>query len=166
MLEPASQQGVQQVVQQQLEQGTQQQQQFDEPDQADVTRFEELLKAQNDGVVDGNTGVEKAEIHAGEIQAVSVKENAVEAAVPSMEVEEGASLGDVILKGMEKISATHEGHVNNLSHLLEVGKNEPINFQDGVKLQMEIMQMNLQQDITTKVADKASQGVQTLFRNQ
>ncbi len=162
MLEPTAQQGVQQVVQQTLEQGTQET--LPEPDQADVTRFEELLKAQNDGVVDGAGAVDS--VQRGQIQAVSFQEN-IHAAQPAMEaVETGNSLGDVILKGMEKVSATHEGHVSNVNSMLSKTSDQPITFQDGVKLQMEIMQMNLQQDITTKVADKASQGVQTLFRNQ
>lgn len=165
MLEPTAQQGIQQVVQQALEQGTQEN--LPEPDQADVTRFEELLKAQNDGVANGVNNVTAVDgTQGGQIQAVSFQDS-VQAAQPAMEaIETGNSLGDVILKGMEKVSATHEGHISNVNSMLSKTSDQPITFQDGVKLQMEIMQMNLQQDITTKVADKASQGVQTLFRNQ
>jgi type III secretion system YscI/HrpB-like protein len=35
-----------------------------------------------------------------------------------------------------------------------------------MKLQYDLMQMNLEQELTSKTADKTTQGVQTLFKNQ
>ncbi|NJD20692.1 MAG: EscI/YscI/HrpB family type III secretion system inner rod protein [Gemmatimonadetes bacterium] len=39
-------------------------------------------------------------------------------------------------------------------------------IQDLMRLQFELMQLNLQIELTPKTADKSSQGVQTLFKNQ
>ncbi|CAM2065481.1 Type III secretion system inner rod subunit SctI [Sulfidibacter corallicola] len=166
MLEASAQQSLQQGLQQTLEQGTQAVGDAAktgpgslEPDPTDVTRFEELLAAGPNGPIDS--------VNPPELNAVSMTEPVAEVAPTDIEAKPiTENLGDIILQGMEKISTTHEGHINNVTKLLDDTSINPLSFQDGVRLQVELMQMNLQQDVTTKVADKTSQGIQTLFRNQ
>lgn len=76
------------------------------------------------------------------------------------------SLGDAILRSMEGLQNSHENQVGKVNELVSMEGDAQFNFQTGMKLQFEIMQLNLQQDVTTKVADKSSQSVQTLFKNQ
>lgn len=79
---------------------------------------------------------------------------------------ESQDLGDAILNGMEKAKESHTTKVDSINRLLEKSGAEPLSVQDTMKLQFELMQLNLQQEVTTKTADKSSQGVQTLFKNQ
>jgi type III secretion system YscI/HrpB-like protein len=81
-------------------------------------------------------------------------------------VEEPQSLGDAILQGMEKAKEGHTDQVDRINALLDKSGDAPMTVQDAMKLQFELMQLNLQQEVTTKTADKTSQGVQTLFKNQ
>ena len=41
-----------------------------------------------------------------------------------------------------------------------------MSMEEMMQLQFDLMQMNLEQELTGKIADKTSQGVQTLFKNQ
>ena len=41
-----------------------------------------------------------------------------------------------------------------------------LSMQQALGIQYELMQVGLQQELTAKLADKTSSGVQTLFRNQ
>jgi hypothetical protein len=75
-------------------------------------------------------------------------------------------LGDAILRGMERIRDARDTQVQKVHALMETQGAEPINFKDAVQLQFELVQLGLHTEITTKTADKTSQGVQTLFRNQ
>lgn len=76
------------------------------------------------------------------------------------------SLGDAIIRSMQGLQNSHEAQVGKVNELVSVKDDEAFTFQTGMELQFEIMQLNLQQDVTTKVADKSSQSVQTLFKNQ
>lgn len=87
---------------------------------------------------------------------------AVEAAVPI----ENRSMGDVILDGLTRFKSDHDVRADRVAASLEAMKDKPLDMQQAMKLQYEIMQMTLEQDLTSKIADKTSQGVQTLFRNQ
>lgn len=76
------------------------------------------------------------------------------------------NLGDAILAGMQRMSETHQNQIARVEALVETPAGEPLSFQEGVRLQFELMQLGLHQSVTTKIADKSSQGIQTLFRNQ
>ena len=78
----------------------------------------------------------------------------------------GANLGEAILSGMERIREGRDHRLHNVNVLLEQTNPTAMNFKDVIGLQFELMQLNLHQEVTTKTADKTSQGVQTLFRNQ
>ena len=74
-----------------------------------------------------------------------------------------AALGDSILQNMEKSRESHETRTKEIEKNLQ---SETLSTQDTMRLQHELMQLNLQTEMTTKAGDKSSQGVQTLFKNQ
>ena len=76
------------------------------------------------------------------------------------------SLGDAILEGVEKMKSSHDARADRIENQLLKSEGKEMSVQDCIKLQFEVMQMSLEQDVTGKIADKTSQGVQTLFRNQ
>ena len=76
------------------------------------------------------------------------------------------SLGDSILEGLGKLKSSHNEQVQKIRDIVDSTQNEPMSMQDAMKLQFELMQLNLQQEATAKAADKSSQGVQTLFKSQ
>lgn len=89
------------------------------------------------------------------------------AAQPAPQSVDGpVNLGDRILNGVERLHQDHNARRERVEEMVTATKNTEFNFSRAMDLQMEVMQMNLVQDVTTKTADKGSQGVQTLFRNQ
>ncbi|MCA8998284.1 MAG: hypothetical protein KDA80_14895 [Planctomycetaceae bacterium] len=76
------------------------------------------------------------------------------------------SLGDAILQGLEQAKASHDQHMDRIAAELSVDGDQEMTVQDALRLQFEVMQLQLEQEVAAKVADKTSQGVQTLFRNQ
>ncbi|MEM6916587.1 MAG: type III secretion system inner rod subunit SctI [Verrucomicrobiota bacterium] len=79
---------------------------------------------------------------------------------------ESGGLGNVILDGIEKMSSAYNNRVDAVNaSVSDVGEGG-MTVQETMKLQLELMQLNLQQDVSAKIADKTSQGIQTLFKNQ
>ncbi len=76
------------------------------------------------------------------------------------------TLGDAILDGLEQMKHSHDTRAASIEEQFAASGAEPMSVQDCMKLQFEVMQLSLEQDMTGKIADKTSQGVQTLFRNQ
>lgn len=81
------------------------------------------------------------------------------------EVSDNRGIGDSILEGMEKLKGTREEKEQAINELLSK-QGDTMSTQDAMRLQHELMQLHLQTEMTTKAADKSSQGVQTLFKNQ
>ncbi len=75
------------------------------------------------------------------------------------------TLGDANLNGIEKLKANHDVRAHRIEQSIVQAKGD-LTMEDMMKLQFEVMQLGIEQDITTKMADKTSNGVQTLFRNQ
>lgn len=140
---------IQQVVQKVTEEAAQQETatQPAAPDAGDVARFENAMNAQPDGT------------------AVSGQE-AVTEVKQAPETDQPKGLGDAILEGMEKVKETRDGQVEKIEKIIDKADGETMTMQDALKLQYELMQLNLQQDVTTKAADKSTQGVQSLLKNQ
>ena len=78
------------------------------------------------------------------------------------------SLIDVIGQTIDLIRTSTREQVGRIQDLTVNGGagNGTMELRDLLSLQFELMKLSLQQDFTTKVADKLSQGAQTLFRNQ
>lgn len=80
--------------------------------------------------------------------------------------EQEATLGDAILNGIEKMKTSHDVRSARIEDQLTNSIGKDLSVQDCMKLQFEVMQMSMEQELTGKIADKTSQGVQTLFKNQ
>jgi len=60
----------------------------------------------------------------------------------------------------------HQGILHRVRALSQMERPGTVNFGDMVELQYEVMNLAFQQEVVTKVADKASTAVQTLVKNQ
>ena len=76
------------------------------------------------------------------------------------------SLGGAFMEGIEEIKTSLEARADRITEQLTALAGNPMSLQDAMRMQYELMQMNMQQELTSKMADKTSQGVQMLFRNQ
>jgi len=114
-----------------------------QPAAADVTRFEGLLES---GAATGAT--------------------APSTPPPALPVERGSGLGDLVLAGIDRMSSAYQQRVDAVNSTLASSGPEGLSSGEMMQLQFELTQMTLMQDLTAKVADKTSQGMQTLFKNQ
>lgn len=136
--------GMQKIVEKGMEQAAEQAVQGlarNAPSEDDVARFQEGLRSGEPPVAE-NQGVAPVQV-AGAAQS--------------------DGLGKTILDGLDKMRDSRARHMDNIQNL--AGK-ETMSVQDMYRLQFELAQITLQQDLTVKAADKANQGVQTLFKNQ
>jgi type III secretion system YscI/HrpB-like protein len=119
-----------------------------EPAPKDVDRFEKALSGEK-GPGPVSSGTEP-----------------LSPAGPSQAAGSQQTLGDAILQGIEKMKAGQENKVQEIEKTLEEIGDQPMTTQNMMKLQFDLMQLNIQQEVTSKVADKTTQGIQTLFKNQ
>jgi len=75
-------------------------------------------------------------------------------------------LGDEILKSVDQAHLAYERNLDRINH--EVGKPgaDPMSIGRLAQLQFDVIKFGLAQDLTTKMADKATQGVETVLKNQ
>lgn len=76
------------------------------------------------------------------------------------------SLGEAILDSVQRMRANHDAKADSIEQKLINSEGKEMSMKDCIELQFEVMQMSIEQDLTGKIADKTSNGVQTLFRNQ
>ncbi|MFO1026775.1 MAG: type III secretion system inner rod subunit SctI [Acetobacteraceae bacterium] len=76
----------------------------------------------------------------------------------------GPSLGDRILGGLTRLNDTTRDALGKVE--AAVGPGGEISPADLLKAQSALMQVSLQQDVTAKVAGKATQTLDTLLKNQ
>lgn len=143
------------LVQQMAEQNIAQQPEMrKEVDPGEQSRFENAMSG-----VDGAQNVNEA----GGIDGVN---GTMQIQEPGATAKSGpVSMGDAILDGFNNIKISHDDRMKSVTTALQEVQDAPMSVGSAMKLQFELMQMSLEQDLTTKVADKASQGVQTLFKN-
>jgi Type III secretion basal body protein I, YscI, HrpB, PscI len=72
------------------------------------------------------------------------------------------SLGDEILSSIEQAHNAYEQNLDKINQ--EVG--EPTSLGHLMQLQFDVIKFGLDQDLTTKIADKTTQGVETVLKNQ
>lgn len=60
----------------------------------------------------------------------------------------------------------NQGILHRIKALSELGKMHGPSMHDMIELQYEVMNLSFQQEVVTKVADKASNAIQTLVKNQ
>lgn len=78
----------------------------------------------------------------------------------------GKTLGEAILAGLQGISRDYHVGLEKLQVHLDGFGEKPMNVTGMMQLQVDLMTLTMQQDLTAKIADRTSQGLQTLFRNQ
>lgn len=114
----------------------------------DQLRFEQALQG------DGTQGVDK------------VPEEAIQKTGETAASNQTETMGDTILKGLQDLKVNHDVKMESIQNQLQIAGTEDLSFKDAMRLQMDVMQLTMQEDLATKVADKASQGVQQMFKNQ
>ncbi len=62
--------------------------------------------------------------------------------------------------------ANNQGMLHRIRALTEMQAQHSLSAADLVELQYEVMNLSFQQDVVTKIADKSSNAVQTLIKNQ
>ena len=62
--------------------------------------------------------------------------------------------------------ANNQGMVHRIRALSELQGRHSLSAPEMVELQYEVMNLSFQQEVVTKIADKASNAVQTLIKNQ
>ncbi len=130
------------------EQATQQATQLGGPGQAnadDQLRFQAVMQPEASGQVVEVQGL-------GEVEGVS-----------AVGAPEEVAMGDVILDGLQKIKNTHE---SGMARVQSIMGQDQIATKDMLQLQFELTSMNIELETASKVADKSSQGIQSMMRNQ
>jgi hypothetical protein len=64
------------------------------------------------------------------------------------------------------VKTDYDTRFARISASLAATQGQEISMQQALQIQYELMQVGLSQELTAKMADKTSSGVQTLFRNQ
>ena len=154
MVDPVLSRATQQIAEQSVQQGASQGAGQSAPQAADQAKFENALNGQTGGV---------QQIGAAQNSQVNAVQNAQINGVANAE---SRSLGDAILDGLDKVRTQHDMRMENIQEKLVSPDGGELTVQDAMSLQFEVMQMGIEHELTTKVADKTSEGVQTLFKQQ
>ena len=118
---------------------------------ADAERFEQLV------AIDAKEGAATADAQNGLLQPQ------VDGMNPAAQTR---SVGEALVDGMIEVKNDYDSRFNRIGEMLAATKDKEIGMQQALAIQYELMQVGLAQELTAKLADKTSSGVQTLFRNQ
>ncbi|MDR0728006.1 MAG: EscI/YscI/HrpB family type III secretion system inner rod protein [Puniceicoccales bacterium] len=83
-------------------------------------------------------------------------------------VQSGAPInqfGNTVVNGAQDVRAAFRDTINNVKRVMAGGM-EGMGTTQFLQIQMDLMQLNITLEFSTKVSDKGSQSLQTLFRNQ
>lgn len=75
------------------------------------------------------------------------------------------TLGDQILSNMQNVNQDYQNQVKAIDSATEAS-DVGMNPGDLLKMEYEVSEMTVEQQVTSKIGDSASQGVQQLFKNQ
>lgn len=75
------------------------------------------------------------------------------------------TLGDQILSNIQNVDQDYQNQVKAIDSATEAS-DVGMNPGDLLKMEYEVSQMTVEQQVTSKIGDSASQGVQQLFKNQ
>ena len=75
------------------------------------------------------------------------------------------TLGDQILSNIQNVDQDYQNQVKAIDSATEASYGG-MNPGDLLKMEYEVSQMTVEQEVTSKIGDSASQGVQQLFKNQ
>ncbi|HSI83000.1 MAG: EscI/YscI/HrpB family type III secretion system inner rod protein [Candidatus Methylacidiphilales bacterium] len=122
-----------------------------DPSGLDVAQFEHSMEVSS---VQGSQQV-------GADTMLTTAPGADPSATPSI-----STSGDAILGGLQKMTANYNETASNLQQSIEAASNNPGDMTAMFRIQYQMSQLTLQQDLTAKIADRANQGAQTFFKNQ
>ena len=74
--------------------------------------------------------------------------------------------GDAILQGLNRMRNDMGGSIDRINHLVQSLNGQALPAQDLLKIQLEVQQLTLQQELMGKVAGKATQNLDTLVKVQ
>ena len=75
------------------------------------------------------------------------------------------TLGDQILSNIQNVDQDYQNQVKAIDSATEAS-DVGMNPGDLLKMEYQVSQMTVEQQVTSKIGDSASQGVQQLFKNQ
>ena len=76
-----------------------------------------------------------------------------------------ATIGDEILDNIQNVNQDYQNQVKAINSAAEASEGG-MNPGDLLKMEYEVSEMTVEQEVTSKIGDSASQGVQQLFKNQ
>jgi type III secretion system YscI/HrpB-like protein len=83
----------------------------------------------------------------------------------SSEANQPTTIGDQILDNIQNVSQDYQKQVKAIDSATEASHGG-MNPGDLLKMEYEVSKMTVEQEVTSKIGDSASQGVQQLFKNQ
>ncbi|MBK4733234.1 EscI/YscI/HrpB family type III secretion system inner rod protein [Noviherbaspirillum pedocola] len=95
-----------------------------------------------------------------ESQAVSSEE------MPSIAKANGNTMGDRILNGLQSLGEAYKAKTKEAIDALNVGASDSMNLANAIRFQIELTQVSIQADVTTKAITKAPQQVDQITRTQ
>jgi len=120
---------------------------------AEAERFEQLVE------IDAKENAAQVDVQSGLLQPQPVVEGADPKAGPR-------AIGDALVDGIMSVKNDYDSRFARITESLAASKGQELTMTQALQIQYELMQVGLSQELTAKMADKTSSGVQTLFRNQ
>jgi type III secretion system YscI/HrpB-like protein len=77
-----------------------------------------------------------------------------------------ATVGDAILRTFDRLGHDWQAGVDKINLQMKADPERPMASQTMFQLQFDLTMLSMQSDMTARIADRVSQGLQTLFRNQ
>ena len=117
------------------------------------------------------SGVSPERLAAPSATAVSKFEAAMAANAPSAVSRSADSSAAIpfasqVSAAWRSAQANNQGMLHRIKALTEISAQHSLSAPELLELQYEVVNLSFQQDVVTKVADKASNAVQTLIKNQ
>ena len=110
------------------------------------------------------SGVSPDRLTAPSATAVSKFEAAMAANAPTAVSE--VPFASQVSATWRSAQANNQGMLHRIRALTDLRDRHSVSAPEMLELQYEVMNLSFQQDVVTKVADKASNAVQTLIKNQ
>jgi type III secretion system YscI/HrpB-like protein len=110
------------------------------------------------------SGVSSERLAAPSATAVSKFEAAMAANAPTAVSE--VPFASQVSAVWRSAQANNQGMLHRIKALTEISAQHSLSAPELLELQYEVVNLSFQQDVVTKVADKASNAVQTLIKNQ
>ena len=110
------------------------------------------------------SGVSPDRLAAPSATAVSKFEAAMAANAPTAVSE--VPFASQVSAAWRSAQVNNQGMLHRIKALTEISAQHSLSAPELLELQYEVVNLSFQQDVVTKVADKASNAVQTLIKNQ